>query len=192
MNCFVVNYSNVFKKSIQKIKMIKANNSGYVSGNILEEEEIVRMVEMLKREGKKVGLCMGGFDLLHPGHMTHFVSAKESCDVLIVGVSSDDHQVKRKGDGRPIYPEQLRAFTISQMKPVDYVFISYSNDAVKHIKEMKPTHYIKGSDYNAERMTPGIVKERAAVSEIGGEMVYTTDEKLATSEIIKYIKDEFE
>ncbi|MDO8656909.1 MAG: HAD-IIIA family hydrolase, partial [Nanoarchaeota archaeon] len=38
--------------------------------------------------------------------------------------------------------------------------------------------------------TPGITAEREAIARVGGEMKYTTDVKLSTTQIIEYIKDE--
>ena len=167
--------------------MINTNKKEYYSNNILSEEGIIKLVKYIRKRGKTVGLCMGGFDLIHPGHITHLRSAKSHCDYLIIGVSCDKHQRERKGPSRPVYPEELRAFSIAQLKSVDYVFISYKTNAIDHIKHIKPNYYIKGSDYSEKRKTPNIILERSAASQVGTKMRYTIDEKLSTTEIIKYI-----
>ena len=160
----------------------------FTSKKIKSIEELLKIIENLKEKGKRIGLCVGGYDLLHPGHMKHLESAKNFCDVLIVGVTADKFVDKRKGKGRPIYAEKLRAYSLSQQISVDYVFINDYERADDIIKLLKPNHYIKGPDF-IKKNTPGITAEREAISEIGGEMRYTSDEKLSTTEIIRYIKD---
>tara|TARA_B100001971_G_C18212012_1_gene551346 strand:- start:402 stop:911 length:510 start_codon:yes stop_codon:yes gene_type:complete len=159
----------------------------YSSDNILEEQELKEKVLELKRQNRKIGLCVGSFDLLHPGHMAHFRSAKKHCDVLIVGITADKFSSQRKSEGRPIYNEKLRAFSVSQLKPVDYVFISNYLTANECIMLVKPDVYIKGPDYE-NKVDDEIDSERDSVKKAGGKIIYTKDEKLSTTEIIKYIQ----
>lgn len=161
----------------------------YDSDKIKSLSEIVSVAEVERSVGKKVGLCVGGYDLIHPGHMTHLISAKSFCDVLIIGVTAEEFNAQRKGVGRPIYPDELRAFSVSQLDPVDYVFISQYKGAVEVISQIRPHFYIKGPDF-ITKQTPGITAEREAIKSVGGEMRYTEDEKLSTTEIIQYIQRE--
>src|SRR3989344_4153009 len=101
--------------------MIDADSNLYVSENFLPKEEIKLRLEKFRSKGKKIGLCTGSFDLLHPGHITHLVSAKKMCDVLVVAIAEDDYTSKYKeGKGRPIFPHNLRAFMVGNLKPVDF------------------------------------------------------------------------
>jgi len=159
----------------------------YLSEKIKTEEEAIEIVEERKKRGEKVGLCIGGFDLLHPGHMTHLRSAKALCDFLIVGVTAEEFNAARKGKGRPIYSDAVRCFSLSQLNSVDLVFISKYSKAVEAINSIKPNYYMKGPDYK-DKQTAGITAEREAIKSVGGEMKYTNDEKLSTSELIDYIK----
>lgn len=168
--------------------MIDINPSLYISDKIKTEEEIIGIADKLKRDGKKIGLCIGGYDLLHPGQMTHLRSAHKFCDILIVGITSDKFNSERKGSCRPIYGEYLRAFSISQLNSVDFVFISKYRTAVEPIINIEPTFYIKGLDYR-NKNTPGISAEREAIKSVDGEIKYTEDEKLSTTDIIRYIKE---
>ena len=61
-----------------------------------------------KRDKKKISLCHGVFDLLHPGHINHFNQAKKISDILIVSVTSDKKVLK--GPGRPHFDE--KRFTV--------------------------------------------------------------------------------
>ena len=164
------------------------NIEDFSSQKIKKFEEILKEVNKSKKEGKRIGLCVGGYDLLHPGHMKHLSSAKKYCDILIVAITADKFNSIRKGSGRPIYPEQLRAFSVSQLESVNLVFISNHSGALEVIQSIKPDFYIKGPDY-IKKETPGITLERQAIASIGGEIKYTKDEKLFTTEIIGHIKN---
>lgn len=168
--------------------MLEINNVDvYKSNKILTFEHAINLIGKLKKEGKKVGLCHGGFDLLHPGHIKHFESAKKLCDTLIVSITSDRFVEKRKGDGRPIFTEKLRAYSIACISFVDFVVISDYNLGIEVIKTLKPSYYIKGQDYiNKEEHE--INAEINAIRSVGGEILYTKDPKLSTTSIIDYIK----
>jgi rfaE bifunctional protein nucleotidyltransferase chain/domain len=164
------------------------DNIDFKSSKIKNIDEIKIIIEDNKKLGKKSGLCVGGYDLMHPGHIKHIESAKSNCDCLIIGITADKFNSKRKGNGRPIFNENLRAYSIASLDYVDYVFISDYEKAVEVIKIIKPDYYIKGPDYK-NKNTPGITSEREAIRNVGGEIVYTQDIKLSTSELIRYIKD---
>src|SRR3989338_8802184 len=168
--------------------MLKASSpESFTSPKIISLKVAERIIWEYKKEGKCVGLCHGGFDLLHPGHILHFESARKLCDVLMVSVTADRFVAGRKGEGRPVFPEQLRAYTIAALWCVDYVVVTDFEKAVPILELLKPSFYIKGPDFIGKN-TPGIMAEREAIARVGGEMKYTTDVKLATTEIINYIK----
>lgn len=146
-----------------------------------------QLIARFRKQGKTIGLCHGGFDLLHPGHVKHFESAKKMCDVLVVSVTSDRFVTGRKGEGRPIFSDKLRAYMIANLRMVDYVVITDFKLGVDVINTLKPSMYIKGPDFIGKK-TPGITAEREAIKSIGGTMAYTDDPKLSTTEIIEYIR----
>ncbi len=154
---------------------------------IESEKQLIQIIKFDKSNKKKVGLCVGSYDLLHPGHMKHFESAKDLCDILIVSVTADKYVRKRKGLNRPIISENLRAYSISQLESVDYVIISPYERATELINALKPSFYIKGSDY-INKQTPGITAERKAIANVKGEIKYTFDEKFSTTDMINLIK----
>lgn len=169
--------------------MLKIKNlSSYKSDKIISYKDAIDLITKLKSQGKKVGLCHGAFDLLHPGHIKHFESAKKLCDVLFVSITKDKFVTLRKGSTRPIYTDKLRAYMAASIQFINYIVISNFKTAVEVIKKLKPNYYIKGPDF-VHKKTPGITAERKAVDSIRGKIKYTTHPKFSTTELIDYIKN---
>src|SRR3989338_1647321 len=103
---------------------------------------LAKIVEDLKKKGKKVVQCHGVFDLVHLGHIRHFNLAKKEGDVLVVTVTRDRHV--KKGPGRPIFNEHLRMETLASLEVTDFVSMVDSPSAVEAIKTLKPDIYAKG------------------------------------------------
>ena len=165
--------------------MIKADASQYKSEKIIDLDTVARKILEFKKAGKTVGLCHGGFDLMHPGHIKHLESAAKLCDCLFVSITSDRFVAARKGPSRPIFSEKLRAYSVASLSYVDYVVISDFECATDVVEKLRPDYYIKGPDF-VNKTTPGIETERAKIKEVGGEIKYTNDEKLSTTDIIKH------
>ncbi|MDO8471306.1 MAG: adenylyltransferase/cytidyltransferase family protein [bacterium] len=157
---------------------------------ILTIKKLIKELKPLRKNGKKLGFCYGVFDILHPGHAKHLEVAKKMCDILIVGLTSDKQVKKRKSPERPIVDEKLRAYLISQLQSVDYVFIRDENTAINSIKKIKPHLCIKGEDYLGSK-DKYLLLESEAARLVGGKIVFTkTGEfsKIRTSKIIDKIK----
>ena len=60
---------------------------------------------------KKVIMCHGVFDVVHPGHIRHLAYAKSKADILVVSLTCDTHI--KKGTYRPHVPENLRALSLA-------------------------------------------------------------------------------
>lgn len=89
---------------------------------IVEPKEI-KFVKTL--DGQKVGVTSGCFDLLHFYHYHYLARCHALCDVLIVGVDSDDFVKKNKGQF-PAIPEYHRAQMVAALRCVDVVYIQRS------------------------------------------------------------------
>lgn len=162
----------------------------FKSSNIISIKEASRLTNLIRlSKSLKIGLSHGGFDLLHPGHIAHLKSARELCNLLFVSITSDRFIKQWKGFNRPILDENQRAYMVANLKDVNYVVISDFKTAVKVIKKIKPSLYIKGPDY-IDSKDPDLLKEIKAIKKIGGKMRYTQDTKLSTTDIIKKIKGE--
>lgn len=102
-------------------------------------EEIKIQLEEARNKGEKIGLVQGSWDLFHIGHLKYLLKARELCDFLIIAMDSDEKIKKRKGSGRPIWPEMERYQFLSQLGIADAIVIKNVNE-VKWglIKEVRP------------------------------------------------------
>lgn len=151
---------------------------------ILSFDELKKKVTALRQQRKKVVLCHGVFDLMHPGHILHFKAAKSHGDILVVTLTKDEYVFK--GPGRPYFNQQLRLETIAALEVVDYVALNEWPIAVETVRQLKPDIYAKGSDYanNTQDVTGNIALEAAAVKENGGKIIYTNEETFSSSKLI--------
>ena len=56
--------------------------------------KILKELNNLKKNGKKIVLCHGVFDIIHVGHIKHFEEAKKFGDVVVVSVTNDKFVIK--------------------------------------------------------------------------------------------------
>ena len=101
---------------------------------LLKSENLYIKIKSIKKNGKKIVLCHGVFDLLHIGHIRHLRQAKKMGNILIVSVTSDNFV--NKGPNRPMFKEHLRLEAIAALKFVDYVVLSNKSSAVDVIKKL--------------------------------------------------------
>lgn len=69
---------------------------------------------------KTIGYTTGVYDLFHIGHLNLIKNAKEHCDFLIVGITTDELSLSVKGR-QPIVPYAERMEIVSSLKYVDKV-----------------------------------------------------------------------
>lgn len=82
--------------------------------NILEEE---------RKNGKKIVMASGTFDLFHLGHMRMLAAAKKKGDILVVAVKSDRAAALKKEDP-PVLDQEIRMETIANCISADYVVMA--------------------------------------------------------------------
>ena len=141
------------------------------------------IVQDLKKQGKKIILANGCFDILHVGHIRYLTGAKRLGDILIAALNSDKSTRALKGKGRPITPEDERVEIISALECVDYVTLFSELNVDNILLKLKPDVHAKGSDY-----TKDTVPEKDTVKSYGGAVAITGDPKNhSTKDIIKII-----
>ena len=105
---------------------------------ILGIEQACELVSQVQRQGRRVVLAFGCFDLLHPGHTRHLAAARKLGDALLVVVSSDRSALALKGSGRPVLPASERAEILAALEVVDYVTIFDDPSPAALISKMGP------------------------------------------------------
>ena len=114
---------------------------------------------------KKIGFTAGNFDLLHPGYIYTFETAKEHCDYFMVFLQIDPSET-RFTKYKPVIPLYERYKTLMSIKYVDEV-VTYQTeeDLIKLIEFYKPEIRILGDDY---------IGKRFSGDNLPPEVIYTT------------------
>jgi rfaE bifunctional protein nucleotidyltransferase chain/domain len=144
-------------------------------------DAMAERVANLRGLGQRIVLTSGSFDLIHLGHVKYLAKAKELGDVLVVGVDSDRKIRERKGEDRPLVPEQERLEMLAHQRPVDLIYLK-DEEAERWalIKAVEPDVLVLTEDhtYSAE--------EQAALGELCGELaVLERQASVTTSERIR-------
>ena len=103
-------------------------------------KEFVRKIRQGKsKKNRRIVLTQGSFDMIHVGHARYCQEAKKHGNVLIVGVDSDKKIKKRKGEDRPIVPEEERLEMLTYLSSVNLVVLKkLSAPKWELIKTIKP------------------------------------------------------
>lgn len=133
---------------------------------VLPLEQAYLKVDELKRQGLRVVLTNGCFDLLHPGHTRLFEEARKLGDVLVVAINSDRSVRALKGSHRALQPEAERAEIIAALAAVDYVTIFDNPSVLEVVARMLPNVLVKGGHYTLDQIVGHDEVEAA-----GGEVV---------------------
>jgi rfaE bifunctional protein kinase chain/domain len=128
---------------------------------------------------KKVIMCHGTFDIVHPGHLRHLTYAKEKADLLIASVTADEHIFK--ANHRPYVPQELRASNLAALEVVDFVIIDPNPTPIQHISVLQPDYFAKGYEYFNNGIPPKTREEMDTLAEYGGEMVFTPGDVVYSS-----------
>lgn len=115
-------------------------------------KNIKRIVESLRKKGKKIVFTNGCFDIIHAGHIKLLKESKKLGDILIVGLNSDQSIRRLKGSSRPINKLSDRVEVLSAIEYVDYVVVFNEDTPYNLIKSIKPDYLVKGSDYKVEEV----------------------------------------
>ena len=116
----------------------------------------------------RIGYTTGVFDMFHIGHLNILKMAKERCDFLIVGVTTDELCEQRKGK-KPIIPFDERVEIIKSIRYVDKVVPQTNMDKMAAQKEYGFNLMFVGSDWQASPEWKSLEKKMA---EVGAEIVY--------------------
>lgn len=89
----------------------------------------------------------GGYDPIHPGHISSIVDSRSYGDTLVVIVNGDDFLTRKKG--KPFMDLKTRCHIVSALRGVDYVIafeIKNDDTVIEALKQIKPHIFTKGGD----------------------------------------------
>lgn len=99
----------------------------------------------------KLGYTTGVFDMFHIGHLNILKKAKEQCDYLIVGVSTDELVQKTKNK-TPIIPFEERIEIIKAIKYVDMAVPQENKDKIAAYNKYKFDVMFVGDDWKGSEL----------------------------------------
>ena len=108
---------------------------------------------MINGDKKIVGFTAGNFDIIHPGYVYTFQTAKKHCDYFMVFLQNDP-SIDRANKYKPVVPRAERYNTLMEMESVDAVYSYQTEDELRTLIEFfKPDVRILGEDYIGKRFT---------------------------------------
>jgi D-glycero-beta-D-manno-heptose 1-phosphate adenylyltransferase len=154
------------------------------AAKLIERKDLPAIARELRRQGKKIVLANGCFDILHVGHVRYLRGARAEGDVLLVGVNADAGVSGLKGPGRPVLNEHARALLVAALREVDYVLIFPELNVDALLSELRPDVHAKGTDYTADT-----VPERATAEQLGIRVAIVGDPKEhSTRELLQSVR----
>jgi rfaE bifunctional protein kinase chain/domain len=130
---------------------------------------------------RKVIMCHGAFDLVHPGHLRHLMYARGKADLLVASLTSDAHI--SKANYRPFVPQMLRALNLAALELVDFVIIDEHPTPLDNISFLQPDFFAKGYEYfdGPGGIHPKTQEEMEVLASYGGEMIFTPGDVVFSS-----------
>ena len=162
--------------------------SGILSSGVNFEDRLIRSLEDMTRTvthlkglGIPIVLTSGSFDLIHLGHVKYLQKAKEFGGVLVVGVDSDAKIRRRKGEDRPMVPEDERLELLAHQRPVDLIFLKGDDEERWGlIKAVRPDVLVLTEDHSYSE-----ADQRELLEFVGRIEVVPRQASVTTSERIR-------
>lgn len=129
----------------------------------------------------KTGYTTGVFDMFHIGHLNILKRAKEQCDYLIVGVSTDKNVMNYKHK-KPVIPFDQRKAIVEAIRYVDEVVPQENMDKFEAWQRLHFDALFHGSDWKGSQMYDDLEKQLASV---GCEMVFLPHTDGISSTLLK-------
>lgn len=108
----------------------------------------------------KIGYTTGVFDMFHIGHLNILRRAKEQCEYLIVGVTTDALCISRKQKA-PIIAQEERAAIVEAIRYVDEVVLQEDMDKLAAVRKHHADVVFVGSDWQGTAAWNAYEKEFA-------------------------------
>ena len=123
----------------------------------------------LRRNGRKLVVTNGCFDLMHRGHASYLYEASKLGDELLVLANSDASVRAIKGESRPVVSELDRAYMLGALSSVSKVVVFNSSRCDAELAVLEPDIYTKAGDYTVETLD---AQEREALQKCKAQIVF--------------------
>lgn len=120
------------------------------------------------RPAGRIVATSGGFDPIHPGHISSLQESRRFGDAMVAVVNGDWFLSAKKG--KPFQDLDTRCSIVSAIKGVDYVIpfeIEGDTTVTEALRRLKPHVFTKGGD----RVDPSSIPEWGVCQELGIEVV---------------------
>jgi len=135
---------------------------------------------------KIIGYTTGVYDMFHIGHLNILRRAKEQCDYLIVGISTDE-LVQKEKNKTPVIPWDERAEIVKAIRYVDEVVIQPDKNKLAAWEKYHFDKMFVGSDWKG---TPEWNKFEEQFKPLGVEIVYLPHtDGISSTKLTNYIKN---
>lgn len=176
------------------MNILKANSNISIND---AKNKIVDINQLAKNVKNDCIFTKGVFDILHYGHLSLFFYLKSIKDEknlrLVVGVTSDKIVKMKKGNKRPINPENERLLQIALLPQVDYVYLHDEFEYSTVISLIQPKIYIKGMDTAGKNLDEPSLEnsnpEFKMMPSGSTVSVFCDDDSISTSVLIKRINE---
>lgn len=128
-----------------------------------------------------IGYTAGVFDMFHIGHLNILKRAKEQCDYLIVGVTTDELCYSRK-QKYPVICEKDRMEIVHSIRFVDKVVPQITMDKLAVVKKYGVNVVFVGSDWRGTEVWNQYEKD---FSKVGCSVVYLEHTDGISSSILR-------
>ena len=149
---------------------------------ITDIDKLRDYAESLKAENKKISLCHGHFNVIHPGHLRFLEYAKKNSDILIVAIWGDDKIDRDVAD--KFYKTDIRARGVASLEFVNKVFIFSGIDIIQLLETVKPQKLVMGEEFS-NRLNE-LKNEIGTVEKHGGKVVFSSGDSsiLSSAELL--------
>lgn len=127
-----------------------------------------------------IGYTTGVYDLFHIGHLNLLKHAKEHCDYLIVGITSDEAALYK--NKKPFIPQEERMEIVKAIKYVDEVVLQEDLDKIKAWEKYRYDILFVGSDWQGTEKWNEYEK---LLNEKGARVIYLPYTKSTSSTILQ-------
>ena len=135
----------------------------------------------MEKNKYKIGYTTGVYDMFHIGHLNILRRAKDMCETLVVGVTTDELCYSRK-QKYPVINQEERKAIVEAIKFVDKVVYQEDMEKVRPVKELGADAVFVGSDWKGSDAWNQYEKEFA---EVGCTVVYLDHTDGISSSILR-------